>query len=154
MAPESEKPVCPHCGLPLRAFSLPDNTGWEGEYQLACFNDDCDYFRRGWVWIFDHYGVKASYRYRIDPVSGHASPLAVWSKAALRDRLLEEGETRKPEKGPQAASSGPASGSQPGERTATAAEEASRLEGERASIPGNQGPESVSDTEGQGGEGI
>jgi len=35
------------------------------------------------------YGVKASYRYRLDPVSGEASPLAVWSPAALRDRVLD-----------------------------------------------------------------
>jgi len=40
--------VCPHCGESLQRFSLPDNTGWEGDFQLACFNDDCPYYERGW----------------------------------------------------------------------------------------------------------
>jgi hypothetical protein len=35
------------------------------------------------------YGVKVSYRYRIDPTTGQSSPLAVWSKDALKDRILE-----------------------------------------------------------------
>lgn len=37
----------------------------------------------------DVYGVKVSYRYRIDPTTGQSSPLAVWSKDALKDRILE-----------------------------------------------------------------
>ena len=37
----------------------------------------------------DVYGVKVSYRYRIDPTSGESSPLAVWSKDALKDRILD-----------------------------------------------------------------
>lgn len=37
----------------------------------------------------DVYGVKVSYRYRIDPATGQSSPLAVWSKDALKDRILE-----------------------------------------------------------------
>ena len=35
------------------------------------------------------YGVRSSYRYRIDPANGKASPLAVWSPQALRSRILE-----------------------------------------------------------------
>jgi hypothetical protein len=37
----------------------------------------------------DTYGVKVSYRYRVDPASGLSSPLAVWSRDALRDRILD-----------------------------------------------------------------
>jgi hypothetical protein len=83
--------LCPHCGEALRRFRLPDNTGWEGEYQLACFNDDCPYYRRGWQHMDEHYAVKASYRYRVDPTTGYASPLAVWSPAALTDHVLDDG---------------------------------------------------------------
>jgi hypothetical protein len=81
--------VCPHCGKALNRFRLPDNTGWEGESQLACFNDDCPYYRRGWQHMEANYAVKASYRYRVDPTTGHASPLAVWSPTALTDHILD-----------------------------------------------------------------
>ena len=80
---------CPHCGKALQAFELPPNTGWQTEFQLACFNDDCPYYVRGWTWMMEQYRVRASYRYRVDPETGHASPLAVWSETALRDRIIE-----------------------------------------------------------------
>jgi hypothetical protein len=34
------------------------------------------------------YNVKVSYRYRLDPASGCASPIAVWSESALVDRIV------------------------------------------------------------------
>jgi hypothetical protein len=89
MTGESAHPLCPHCGHPLQPFQLPENSGWDEQVHLACFNDDCPYFRRGWEWMFDHYGVKASYRYRVDPASGTDSPLPVWSKDAIRNRILD-----------------------------------------------------------------
>ena len=85
----STLPSCPHCGTPLTRCKLPDEGGWDGTCQLACFNDDCPYFVRGWAWIEEHYGVKSSYRYRLDPASGQASPIPVWSRHALRDRIIE-----------------------------------------------------------------
>lgn len=84
-----KEPECPHCGQRLRAFELPDNTGWEGGFQLACFNDECPYFQRGWTHMEEHYAVKASYRYRVNPNTGAASPLAVWSASALKDRIID-----------------------------------------------------------------
>jgi len=85
----TETSRCPHCGAPLLRFELPDNTGWQSEYQLACFNDDCPYFARGWKRMRDEYAVAASYRYRMDPTTGEVSPLAVWSSDALKDRILD-----------------------------------------------------------------
>jgi len=102
-------PVCPHCEEPLKAFELPDNTGWEGEFQLACFNDECPYYVRGWQHMEERYSVKASYRYRINPETGDPSPLAVWSADAVKDRILDADITESiegasddatPEKGP------------------------------------------------------
>ena len=37
----------------------------------------------------EHYAVKASYRYRVNPTTGSASPLAVWSTDALKDRIID-----------------------------------------------------------------
>ena len=81
---------CPHCGARLQKFALPDGTGFDGVYQLACFNNDCPYYREGWDWMYQQYEVKASYRFRVDPTTGGATPLAVWSEAALVDRIIEE----------------------------------------------------------------
>ena len=85
----TQHPVCPHCNQPLSAFELPDNTGWQGEFQLACFNDDCPYYVRGWEHMESNYAVKSSYLYRVDPTTGAPSPLAVWSADAIKDRIIE-----------------------------------------------------------------
>jgi hypothetical protein len=89
LTPSAQQSVCPHCNETLQAFQLPDNTGWQTEFHLACFNDECPYFQRGWKHMDEHYAVKASYRYRVDPQTGKASPLAVWSTDALKDRILD-----------------------------------------------------------------
>jgi hypothetical protein len=90
----TKRPLCPHCDHPLTAFSLPEAGGWEAPFHLACFNDDCPYFLRGWQWMEGRYGVSVSYRYRVDPASGTAFPLAVWSDQAVRDRILDAEVTR------------------------------------------------------------
>ena len=81
--------VCAHCDTELQAFELPDATGYEGEFHLACFNDECPYFVRGWKHMKSNYAVNASYRYRVDPINGTASPLPVWSRDAIKDRIIE-----------------------------------------------------------------
>ncbi len=83
-------PPCPHCGSPLKPFELPSEAGWDGTFHLACFNDECPYYVRGWDWMEQRYGVRASYRFRVDPNTGTASPIAVWSPTALRDRIIED----------------------------------------------------------------
>lgn len=89
MIPPTDTPQCPHCNEPLCPIKLPDDTGWDLPYHWVCFNDDCTYFREGWVWMEDQFGVRSSYRYRVDPASGKDSPIAVWSFAALKDRIIE-----------------------------------------------------------------
>jgi hypothetical protein len=84
-----EPPSCPHCNEPLQPFTLRDNTGWQTDFHVACFNDDCSYYRRGWEWMEQRYGVKSSYRFRIDPATGKSLPLAVWSPEALRSRIID-----------------------------------------------------------------
>ncbi len=87
--------VCPHCGSRLLRVELPEAAGFSEPYHLACFNDACPYYVRGWTWMSEQFGVHSSYRYRIDPRSGEASPIAVWSPSALRSKILpgRQGET-------------------------------------------------------------
>ena len=75
--------------MPLQAFELPEAGGWDSEFHLACFNDECPYFVRGWKHMKANYEVNASYRHRFDPFTGKASPLAVWSANALKDRIID-----------------------------------------------------------------
>ncbi len=88
---DEERAACPHCGARLVRFALPDAL-FDHEYDSACFNDACPYYERGWVWMEQQFGVKSSYRYRIDSRTGQASPLAVWSPTAMRSSILPDDE--------------------------------------------------------------
>jgi hypothetical protein len=91
LAESDAKLTCPHCGVRLRPFAVPEGGGWDPKPQWACFNDDCPYYREGWDWMWEQYRAKASYRYRVvDPATGRSSPLAVWSPTAIRDLILED----------------------------------------------------------------
>ena len=89
-----DNPECPHCGTVLQEFELPEACGWDQQRHLACFNNECPYYRRGWDWMMSRYNVKVSYRFRLDPASGRASPIAVWSETALFDRIVAKDRTR------------------------------------------------------------
>lgn len=80
--------TCPHCGSPLRPLQLPDTSGWEHGCDLVCFDDDCPYYVRGWTWMQSRFGVSSSYRYRVNPQTGSASPIGVWSPSALRNLIV------------------------------------------------------------------
>jgi hypothetical protein len=86
---EPTRTICPHCGEQLARLELPDI--FDHDYDLACFNDLCPYYVRGWKWMEQQFGVKSSYRYRVDGRSGFASPIAVWSPTALRNCVVAEG---------------------------------------------------------------
>ena len=91
MSPAIKSLACPHCGGSLQPFEMPDDSGWNPDELVhwACWNDDCVYFREGWLHMLEQYEAKASYRYRVtNPETGAFSPLPVWSKIALRDRIL------------------------------------------------------------------
>jgi len=76
----------------MQRWTNPDMGSWSGEYQYVCFNDDCPYFVRGWAWMEERYGVKASYRYRLDPVTHESGPLPVWSARDFRSSIIFDSE--------------------------------------------------------------
>lgn len=85
-AQEPNLTTCPHCGAQLEPFELPEDFGHD--FDLACFNDECPYYIRGWTWMEEHYAVRASYRHRVDSRTGFVSPIGVWSASALKNRIL------------------------------------------------------------------
>jgi hypothetical protein len=87
--PEIGEVRCAHCGTRLQRVELPEAL-FDHVYDLACFNDDCPYYVRGWAWMEKQFGVKSSYRYRVDSRNGRASPLPVWSATALRNSILPD----------------------------------------------------------------
>ena len=72
----------------MQRWANPDGVSWSGEYQYVCFNDECPYYVRGWAWMEGRFGVTASYRYRLDPVSGQSGPLPVWSAQDFRGNII------------------------------------------------------------------
>lgn len=85
-----EERFCPHCRTALTRWANPEFACWSGAFQYVCFNDECPYFVRGWDWMESHFKVKSSYRHRLDPVTGEAGPLPVWSKDALKNFIIAE----------------------------------------------------------------
>ncbi len=87
---EKHLDTCPHCGEKLKHWATPPDSTWGGENHLVCFNDACPYFQKGWQWMAEHYEVRASYRFRYDPINGSTGPLPVWSAFAMREWIVED----------------------------------------------------------------
>ena len=83
---------CTHCGSRLSKWLVPDGSSWSEEFFLACFNDDCSYYKDGWTWMEARYGQHASYRFALSPEAGGSFPIPVWSDSATREMLVDEEE--------------------------------------------------------------
>ncbi len=81
--------LCPHCGSKLKRWQTPEDSTWGGAIREVCFNDECPYFVRGWDVMMERQCISASYRHMLNPATGNASPLPVWSRDALKDGILE-----------------------------------------------------------------
>ncbi len=84
-----DKTICPHCGVKMLKWRVPDQSTWSAEFFYVCFNDECAYYVKGWKHMYDQQKVGCSYRHRYDPDTGTCGPLPVWSPDALKDRIME-----------------------------------------------------------------
>jgi len=82
--------TCSHCGSRLRKWLVPEGATWSEEFFFVCFNDECSYYKEGWVWMKEQYNQKASYRYMINPTTGASSQIPVWSDSATRGMIVED----------------------------------------------------------------
>ena len=83
------KTECKYCGSKLKKVMLPANNDFQVEYFMVCFNDDCEYYVRGWEWMKNKYNVVSSYRYKFNPVFGDEGPLHVESPYTFKDAIVE-----------------------------------------------------------------
>ena len=83
-------PKCQHCDADMKKWAAPDDTTWTSPFQWVCFNDECPYFKKGWDWMMESQGVKASYRHRLDPDSGVSGPLPTWSYEAHKKHIIKD----------------------------------------------------------------
>ena len=86
------KPSCPHCGSELLKWRTPERSTWDAPFLYVCFSDTCPYYQRGWTWLEQQFGRRASYRHCLDPSTGVTAPLPVWSPEALKSDIIAETE--------------------------------------------------------------
>jgi hypothetical protein len=82
---------CPRCGSRLKKWRVPEDATWDEEFFFVCFDDDCPYYKDGWVWMKEHYNQRSSYRYAVNPTNGASLPLPVWSPTATREMIVDDG---------------------------------------------------------------
>lgn len=86
----TDPPSCPHCESRLKKWRVPEDASWSEEFFFVCFNDDCPYYKKGWEWMKEQYSQVGSYRYMLNPRTGTASMIPVWSDVATREMIMEE----------------------------------------------------------------
>ena len=84
--------TCPHCESRLSKWRVPPDSSWDDEFFFVCFNDDCSYYKEGWDWMKERYNQRSSYRYALNPRTGAALPLPVWSPSATREMIVDDAE--------------------------------------------------------------
>lgn len=86
-----ESLCCPYCDRRMEKCLVPDSpfTEWPSEFQYICFNDECEYFRRGW----EHSKAQhfpGSHRFMYDPTLHSCFPIPVLNRQALRETIVED----------------------------------------------------------------
>jgi SAM-dependent methyltransferase len=86
-----ESLTCPYCGIRLKKWRVPQTpfTEWPNEFQYICFNDECEYYIRGWESMASQ-GNPGSYRLMYNPMTDSCHPIPVFNHLTLRDGIEDD----------------------------------------------------------------
>jgi hypothetical protein len=84
--------TCPHCNARLKKWLVPVEASWAEEFFYVCFNNECSYYKAGWIRMEEEFGQHGSYRYMLNPGTGASSMIPVWSESATQEMIVEEDE--------------------------------------------------------------
>ena len=90
-----EKPLCPHCGEPMKLWEVPpvnfsDGLGWGTPYLFLCFNDDCALFQQGWRDLEENYAHRASMRCINYPGTEQFECMPVFSMVGGSGQIIDD----------------------------------------------------------------
>ncbi len=87
---EEKRPTCPHCGEPMEKWALPEESTWPDDYHYVCFNDECEYYVKGWDFMEAERGTRCSYRHMCSAEGRKTGPLPVPTPEAGKDRIIRD----------------------------------------------------------------
>ena len=85
---------CPYCDSEMKKWKVPDNPfypTWDSEFLYICFNDNCEYYLRGWDYMFISGNGRCSYRFMWDPGRDACHPIPVHTRKSLQSGIIEQG---------------------------------------------------------------
>ena len=95
--------TCPHCQQRMSCCEAPpihigDGLGWGAEVMFICLNNECSMYKKGWDFVEQQYGHKASYRYMELPGSKEGNVMMVGSEDAFTTSVINFEELKKQNK--------------------------------------------------------
>jgi len=80
---------CKYCGGELSKVAMSPMSDWNVEYMWICMNDECDYYTKGWDWMWNRFKVMVSYRYYYNPFHKTDGPFPVTKSSDLKDSIIQ-----------------------------------------------------------------
>ncbi len=90
-----KKPCCPHCGVEMNLWEVPqmtysDGLGWGVPYLFVCFNDHCCIYEDGWKDMEENYGHTASCRCMCYPGTDKYEFMPVFSPQGATGQIIDD----------------------------------------------------------------
>ena len=84
-----ETKKCKHCGTELSKVAMPYDSDWNVEYLMICMNDDCEYYKKGWDWMWNKFKQYVSYRYYYNTFFNTDGPFPVAKPEDLKSSIIK-----------------------------------------------------------------